>query len=40
MSNNNNKLGLSWVGWLKLLGTVLAAIVAAFTAQSCGLINL
>lgn len=38
MENENNKLGLSWMGWLKLLGTVIAAIIATLTAQSCGVI--
>ncbi len=37
-NNNENKKygGLSLIGWLKLLGTVIAAVVAALTAQSCG----
>lgn len=38
-NENKNKFGISMVVWLKLIGTVIAAIVAALTAQSCGVVN-
>ena len=38
-NENKNKFGLSLSGWLKLIGTIVAAIVAALTAQSCGVVN-
>ena len=29
------KNGFTWVQWSKLLGTIIASIVGAFTVQSC-----